>query len=65
MCYCSWSATLTLVFNIVFILIYVLFEVTCVNMLKKGALSGKIDDNMYGNISVRCGNMLHKDIRRH
>ena len=39
--------------------------VTCGNMLKKGALSGKIDGNMYGNMSVTCGNMLHKDIRRH
>ena len=28
--------------------------VTCGNMLKKGALSGKIDGNMYGNMSVTC-----------
>ena len=39
--------------------------VTCGNMLKKGALSGKIDGNMYGNMSLTCGNMLHKDSRRH
>ena len=31
--------------------------VTCGNMLKKGALSGNIDGNMYGNMSVTCGNM--------
>ena len=50
------------------IIIYIIIlksTVTCGNMLKKGALSGKIDGNMYGNMSVTCGNMLHKDSRRH